>query len=709
MKRYYVALVLFFLMLSNLSVSSAILIRNTDNIIETEDTLQQDYNNVIINFFKTGFKDFIIDENDFIKKTYMVPMRDGISLATDVYLPIFFNKPHGTIYLQTPYGKDDLFQLGIILALIGWPTVIQDIRGTHDSEGTFQGYRESQNDGPDTLSWIASRDWSNGKVASIGPSALGITQYFTAGANPPELACQGVMVATPNLHKHAVYQGGEFRKNLVEEWLKSINSFYLLQEIIEYENYTDETWNNVTLDDNWSDINVPAIHMGGWYDIFLQGTIDAYYGYQHLGGPGAKSKSKLVIGPWWHAGFIEYKQGELIYPENSRKIIELLLMFSEMANKYTMNKNNSFDERPSVWYYTMGDVDTIDAPGNQWHYADDWPIPAENTSWYFNENWSLSKNAPTINNTHTYVYDPTNPVPTIGGQNLDLHAGPFDQTSIEGRSDVLVFTSDVLTEPYDATGPIKARLFVSSDCPDTDFTVKLTDVYPDGRSMLITDGILRMRNRNGTDHWEFMQPGEIYEVEVDLWSTSYVWNVGHRIRVAVSSSNYPRFLANPNTQNSIYKNTTYNLANNTLFIDSDYPSCIILPEIKNGLPSNPPSKPRKPFGLRLIVNSLPFKYTSSTVDPDSDKVYLLFDWGDGNSTGWLGPYSSGEKIKAYHIWKENGTFEIKVKAKDVNGTQSQWSDSLSVRVFRRIEMEKQIFLRFLNIFPNLKRFFYMFL
>jgi hypothetical protein len=198
-------------------------------------------------------------------------------------------------------------------------------------------------------------------------------------------------------------------------------------------------------------------------------------------------------------------------------------------------------------------------------------------------------------------------------------------------------------------------------------------------------------------------------VEVDLWSTSYIWNVGHRIRVAVSSSNYPRFLANPNTLDSIYKNTTYNLANNTIFIDSDYPSCIILPEIKNGLPSNPPSKPRKPFGLRLIVNSLPFKYTSSTVDPDSDKVYLLFDWGDGNSTGWLGPYLSGEKIKAYHIWKENGTFEIKVKAKDVNGTQSQWSDSLSVKVFRRIEIEKQIFLRFLNIFPNLKRFFNIFL
>jgi hypothetical protein len=152
---------------------------------------------------------------------------------------------------------------------------------------------------------------------------------------------------------------------------------------------------------------------------------------------------------------------------------------------------------------------------------------------------------------------------------------------VEERDDVLVFTSQVLEEPYEATGPIKARLYVSSDCPDTDFTIKLTDVYPDGRSMLITDGILRMRNRNGTDHWELMEPGKTYEVEVDIWSTSYIWNTGHRIRVAISSSNYPRFLNNPNTADGIYKNTTYNIAHNTLYLDTNHPSCIILPEIED--------------------------------------------------------------------------------------------------------------------------------
>ena len=681
----------------------------SDYNFEKQENLKKDQNDILISFIKEGLKNYINNENDFINKTYMVSMRDGISLATDVYLPAIFNKPYGTIYLQTPYGKDDLFQLGTILALIGWPTVIQDIRGTHDSEGIFQGYRESQNDGPDTLSWIASHDWSNGKVASIGPSALGITQYFMAGANPPELACQGVMVATPNLHRYAVYQGGEFRKNLVEEWLKSVNGLHLLQEIIDNENSTDKTWINVSLDDNWDEINVPAIHIGGWYDIFLQGTIEAYNGYQHLAGPGARNKSKLIIGPWWHDGYIGYKQGELIYPENSRIIIELLSLYFEMAEKYTMDKNTSFDKRPTVWYYTMGDVDVIDAPGNQWCYADDWPVPADNISWYFNENGSLNKSLPKANEPITYVYDPTNPVPTKGGQNLDLPAGPFDQTAIEERNDVLIFTSDFLTKPYEATGRIKARLYVSSNCPDTDFTVKLTDVYPDGRSMLICDGIIRMRNRNGTDYWEFITPGEIYEVEVDLWSTSYIWNTGHKIRVAVSSSNYPRFSANPNTMDSICKNTTYSLANNTIYFDSDHPSCIILPEINKKEPSNPPDKPKKPSGLRNIVNKLPYRFTSSVVDPDNDDVYLLFDWGDGKYSGWLGPYSSGKKIVAYHIYNENGTYEIRVKAMDINGTQSQWSDPLSVITPKNTNAKNPIIMKILDILSYLKPLFYLFL
>jgi putative CocE/NonD family hydrolase len=226
----------------------------------------------------------------------------------------------------------------------------------------------------------------------------------------------------------------------------------------------------------------------------------------------------------------------------------------------------------------MGDVDDSNAPGNKWRQSNIWPIPYLEKEWYFHENGLLSTSFPSDYDSLTYTYDPNNPVPTIGGQNLNWPAGPYDQSSIESRNDVLLFSTEDLLEPYEATGPIKVKLFVSSNCPDTDFTVKLTDVYPDGRSMLITDGILRMRNRNGAGHWEFMESGEVYEVEVDLWSCSYIWNAGHKIRVAVSSSNYPRFLNNPNTVDPILGNSTYNIAENTLYLDSNHPSCIILPE-----------------------------------------------------------------------------------------------------------------------------------
>ncbi len=513
-------------------------------------------------------------------KTYMVEMRDGIKLSTDVYRPILRFLPHGTILLRTPYNKDELRDLGVILSILGWPTVIQDMRGRYASEGNDTVYRNSHTDGPDTLSWIANQSWSNGKIVTVGPSALGINQYLMAGANPPQLSGQFIMVASPNLHKHAIYQGGQFRKALVEGWLGDQGSTYVLDEIFENENYSIEFWTNVSLDDNWQDINVPAIHLGGWYDIFLQGIIDGFLGYQHLGGLGAQGKSKLILGPWTHSGYIERNQGELVYPRNSLGWWSLR-MFRALLFQYSMDRSVCFDKWPTVSYYVMGDVEDKNAPGNEWRFADDWPIPSTERSWYLHEGNILSTNPPGNFDSITYQYDPTNPVPTIGGQNLNIKRGPYDQSKIENRDDVLIFTSDILDKPYEATGPIKARLFVSSDCPDTDFTVKLTDVYPDGRSMIITDGIIRMRNRNGTDHWEFIESGEIYEVEVDLWSTSYIWNTGHRIRVAVSSSNYPRFLNNPNKADGIYKNTSYDIAHNTLYLNSSYPSSIVLPEITN--------------------------------------------------------------------------------------------------------------------------------
>lgn len=511
------------------------------------------------------------------KSTHMVSMRDGINLATDVYTPGSNIQPHGSILIRTPYNKNSISLIGRIMAQTGWPIIIQDMRGRFASEGEDAVFRNAHTDGPDTLTWIAGQSWSNGKIATFGGSALGICQYYMAGADPPELTCQYIQVASPNLYKHAIYQGGEFRYQLVYKWLERQGSLHVLPELFEHENYSLEFWTNVSLEDNWQDINVPAIHIGGWYDCFAQGTIDGFMGYQYQGGNGAQGKSKLIMGPWTHGGAKSKQQGQLVYPENCIDTFSEDL-FWDMVNEYTMDQPGNFDEWPAAYYYVMGDVDDPNAPGNEWISADYWPPNYTTREWYLHENEVLSTTYPSNYDPLNYTYDPSDPVPTIGGQNLNTPPGPYDQTSIEDRDDVLIFTTEELTEPYMATGPIKATLYVSSDQLDTDFTVKLTDVYPDGRSMLITDGILRMRNRNGFDHWEFIQPGETYEIEVDLWSTSYIWNTGHRIRVAVSSSNHPRFLNNPNTDDPIAKNTTYNIAHNTLYLDSNHPSCIILPE-----------------------------------------------------------------------------------------------------------------------------------
>jgi predicted acyl esterase len=515
-----------------------------------------------------------------VPKHNMIPMRDGVKLATDVYVSKTATQPHGTILIRTPYNKNLLVTLAMNWAQNGWPTIIQDMRGRYASEGNNTVFRNDHTDGPDTLAWIANQTWSNGKIATFGGSALGITQYLTAGANPPQLACQYIQVATPNMYKHAMYPGGEFRKNMVEEWLKGQGpeALLILPELWAHENYTMDYWTNVSLDDNWQDVNVPAIHIGGWYDIFTQGTIDGFLGYQHQGGPGALGKSKLIMGPWTHGGAGTKKQGELTYPSISVDNFSQAL-FWKMVDEYTMGGPTDFDNASAVTYYVMGDVDNASAPGNKWRYADDWPLLCTERAWYLQADGSMQTTVPAGSQQFTYAYDPANPVPTLGGGNLLIAAGPYDQRPVENRSDVLTFTSPVLLQPYEATGAIKARLFVSSDCPDTDFTAKLTDVYPDGRSMLITDGILRMRNRNGTDHWELMNPGTVYQVEVDLWSTSYIWNTGHQIRVDISSSNYPRCLNNPNTADGMCKNTTYASAQNTVYVDSVRSSCLLLPEI----------------------------------------------------------------------------------------------------------------------------------
>lgn len=632
----------------------------------------------------------------FTKETVMVEMSDGIHLATDIYLPDGGSPPHGALLIRTPYNKNGS-SMGE-WANKGWPSIIQDTRGRFQSEGLDTIFRNDANDGYDTLAWIAEQNWSNGKVATIGGSATGIVQYLMAGTNPPTLSGQYIGAATPNLYT-TIYPGGQFRKHMIETWLSSQGSTYVLPELWAHENYTMEFWTNVSLEDNWQDVNVPAFHVGGWYDCFCQGLLDGFMGYQYQSGPGALGKSKLVVGPWTHSFFGERLQGELIYPENAKDTFTARY-WDELLDQYILGVSNDFSNRPTVVYYVMGAVTNPSSRGNFWRYADAWPPLHQNDEWYFHENKLLSTSTPGSYTPKTYTFNPNNPVPTRGGTNLyplaPTYAGPYDQRPVENRADVLLFTSDVLSEPYEASGRIKARLYVSSTCPDTDFTVKLTDVYPDGRSMLICDGILRMRNRNGCDHWEFMTPGEIYEVEVDLWSTSYIWDVGHRIRVAVSSSNYPRYLANPNTIDGINQNTGYAIAQNTLYVDAEHPSCIVLPRYTGNYA---PTKPTIRGPTKGEPNKA-YSFQFNSTDTENEDYELYIDWGDGTNTGWFGPFPSGYEVTLNHTYAVKQIFSIKAKARDMNGDESEWGTH-NINIPFNSSIKHSFLLRLLERFPLL--------
>ncbi len=519
----------------------------------------------------------------YIKTTHMIAMRDNAQLATDVYL----SETPGAwpaILIRTPYSKElgaeELLGVGLLVGQ-GYAVVVQDMRGRFASQGVDSLFLDdgwgARQDGYDTVEWIAGQAWCNGKVGTWGASALGIAQYLLAGSAPPHLVCQFVEVGATNLYTQAGFPGGTLLQNLVEGWIAGQGTTYLLPFVFGNPSY-NATWERLNLESRFHVVNVPIYHWGGWHDIFTEGAINGFTGLQHNGAIGARGKQKLLMGPWTHGTWGERKQGELTFPANSTRLdfTEILRWF----NYWLQGVDGGIMNEPAVQYYVMGAIET-GAPGNEWRTANDWPVPGQTTSFYFHRDGNLTTTAPATAAALSYQYDPKQPVPTIGGRNLLMEAGPYDQRSTEKRSDVLLFTTPVLQQPLEVIGKIKVKLWASSSAIDTDFMAKLTDVYPDGRSMLVCDGAIRMRHRNSLAREDFMTPGEIYESEIDLWTTAMNFNAGHRLRVAITSSNTPRFDPNPNTGAPLRSDSTTLVATNTIYVDALHPSQIILP-VTNG-------------------------------------------------------------------------------------------------------------------------------
>ena len=499
----------------------------------------------------------------------MVAMRDGVRLSTNIYLPEG-KGPFPVVLIRTPYGKLTQAVGYAVWTRRGFALITQDVRGKGQSEGPYRPFVDDPNDGFDTVEWIARQSWSNGKVGMFGASAMGIASNLAAMMNPPHLVATFVLVARSSIFTQSAFMGGVFRKELNEIWLKRQGAIDVLNETFKHNVY-DHFYDIAEMPLYWDKIKVPVYNWGGWYDIFAQGNLDNFVGQQAQGGGRAAGNQKLTMGPWGHGQIEEVK-----YPSNS--VMNATEEAVRWFDYWLQGKDNGIMDEPPVKYYVMGDVADPKAPGNEWRTALAWPVPSKTTSYFLTAGGGLSDRLPAeAESTDAYKYDPKNPVPTIGGANLNIKKGPMDQRPIGKRADVLKFMTPVLDAPVEVTGRVKVELWAESDAVDTDFMAKLVDVYPDGTERLVLDSAIRARFREGLDREVFMKKGEVYRFTIDLWSTSIIFNKGHRIAIHITSSNDPRFDPNPNTGKPLRADNDTRVATNTIHHDRSHPSRALLP------------------------------------------------------------------------------------------------------------------------------------
>lgn len=506
-------------------------------------------------------------------RTYLVTMADGTRLATDVFFPEG-KGPWPVVLTRTPYNKSLVEYLPFIRS--GYAAVNQDIRGRFASEGKnipFIGCGwEGHGDGLETVQWIREQPWCSGTVFTHGGSANAITQNLLAGSGGVGLDGQYILSAAASIYHDAAYIGGAFHLNRICVWMREVG-FYP-EALGDFRNHPayDEYWKKYDTTIRFRYMDAPAMHVGGWFDIFCQGTIDAFLGRQRKGGS-SQDKQVLVMGPWSHGTFQQNQVGELFFPYAS-----LPEGYSDMEWFQRCLDGDFKETVKPVAYYVMGDVAVADTSGNEWRFAENWPPPAEETSFYLDEDGLLSVESPGSSSAkRSFTFDPTDPCLTLGGANLALPSGPMDQSLLEARDDVLVFTTVPLDDPIEVTGRIKAKIFASSSAVDTDISVRLCDVYPDGTSYLLAEGVRRLRFRESFQQPVPLDSSEVYEIEVDCWSTSIIFDRGHRIRVSVTSSNFPRFDPNPGTGEPWSAGCRYEIQHNIIHCSRQHPSCIVLP------------------------------------------------------------------------------------------------------------------------------------
>ena len=559
-----------------------------------------------------------------VERGVTAKMRDGVVLRADIYRPKAEGK-FPVLLQRTPYNKSNGVIFGVRAAARGFVVIFQDVRGRYSSEGEWYTFKHESDDGYDSVEWAAALPYSNGKVGMFGGSYVGATQMLAAIAHPPHLAGICPVVTASNYHNGWTYQGGAFEQWFNESWTSGLaqdtfdrtvsHNTNALQGMwtlplasyplfnfsdssatvystpalapyfldwLAHPSY-DDYWKRWSIEEHYADINVPALTVAAWYDIFQGGSLRNYAGTRAHGGDGARAGQRLLVVIGGHAGDGR-KIGDVDFGPAAAQFEEDAVTLSWYEYLFQGIQNNFAKEKP-VKIFVMG--------RNEWREEDDWPLARAQSSKYFlhsdgNANslrgaGSLSAAAPRSESPDNYIYDPANPVPTIGGplccDSGHLPPGPRDQRPAEARDDVLIYSAPAFAQDTEVTGPVSLELFAKSTAVDTDFTAKLVDVAPDGFAQNLTEGIIRARYRDAQEKPTLMNPGQVYKFNIDLWSTSNVFLKGHVLRLEVSSSNFPRFDRNLNTGEAPGAAEHYAPATNTIYHDAEHPSVLVLPVV----------------------------------------------------------------------------------------------------------------------------------
>jgi predicted acyl esterase len=510
----------------------------------------------------------------------MIPMRDGVKLSAYLYLPeaegkwpvVFEQRYASVIGAGTRKSAADLARQGYAVAMVNF-------RGSQLSEGRYVGYRAlgwgEQKDGYDTCEWLASQAWCTGKVGTFGSSQGGFVQNFLAVTQPPHLVCQYMVDTGTSLFHEGYRIGGATRPLRYAAFAGNVrdpeDNAALLREWDEHLDY-DDYWAAENTRPHFAKMNVPCFTIGSWYDFMVQGSILSFQGRK------SHAHQQLLLGPWLHGRLNKgSKVGDLIYPENATwpELDHMVRWFDH----WLKGVDNGVEKEAAVRYYVMGAIGEGNAPGNIWREAKDWPPAATDTAFYLYKDAILRTEAPITNSSTSYESDPLRPM-EIPGRSFP---GAKDARAFEEQKEVRTWTTEPLAKPMEITGEIRADIWLKTTVTDSDFILRVSDVYPDGRSILLMDYPMRARYREGFEKQVFIIPGEPTRLQWHIGHTSIILNQGHRLRVTLSSTGAP--LYEPNNQTGGTQTTDWlkdtETAVHTILHEKEHPSRVWIPIVKS--------------------------------------------------------------------------------------------------------------------------------